>query len=525
MSSNRIQKMVIALLLTSSVALAQIDVTNGDWSAEYVTLRDTPEAELMVRVGSINNVGFGFWNDMNPFSAVDQWHHTYPWEPRPGAADGTDRIMLGSSYTGELPRDGYSRVWRADDDGAHTRPIVLEYDLAGLPVRNALLQIVIDDFQAINWGTQFTATLNGLDAPFIAEVINHVDQTGPVVQVISIEVPQRFLEEVASGSIALLFDELTGQGDGFAIDFVKLLINYSRTEYVSRVEGTVLGADGQPLAGANVRVLGTRNVVTTDEDGVFRAEVSAGMNAFRASYDGYTEGYTFKVTPSADTTRLDAIRLVPGESNPDTNFTYFADGGTWERASEWAAPELQQAVDLGLVPEPLLDKDMTMPITRAEFAAVVVRVYESLADVTTAPGTDPFEDTDDVEVLKAFSEDLAVGISDTEFRPDDLLDREQAATMLTRVVKKMSFEEWTFATDDQFRLEFDDVPALSDDDEISPWAKESVYFMLASGIITDLQDNAFSPRATTDRSEAMGLAGITREQALVLAARMVTRLQ
>lgn len=49
--------------------------------------------------------------------------------------------------------------------------------------------------------------------------------------------------------------------------------------------------------------------------------------------------------------------------------------------------------------------------------------------------------------------------------------------------------------------------------------------MLATGVITDLQDNAFSPRATTDRSEAMGLAGITREQALVLAARMVVRLR
>src|SRR5690606_41424956 len=56
------------------------------------------------------------------FSAVDQWNHTYPWEPREGAADGTDRIMLGSSYTGELARDGYSQVWRADDDAAHTRP-------------------------------------------------------------------------------------------------------------------------------------------------------------------------------------------------------------------------------------------------------------------------------------------------------------------------------------------------------------------------------------------------------------------
>lgn len=141
--------LVVALLgtLLSSVGLAQTDAANGDWSAEYITLRNTPEAEFMVRVGSITNVGFGFTDGMNPVSAEHQWSHGYPWQPREGAADGTDRIMLGTSFQGDW-RDGYSWVWTEEDDEAVTRPVVLEYDLEGTVVRNALLQIVIDDFQA-----------------------------------------------------------------------------------------------------------------------------------------------------------------------------------------------------------------------------------------------------------------------------------------------------------------------------------------------------------------------------------------
>ncbi|MFW6089968.1 MAG: hypothetical protein ACODAB_09455, partial [Gemmatimonadota bacterium] len=92
-------------------------------------------------------------------------------------------------------------------------------------------------------------------------MINHVDQTGPVVQVISVEVPASFLPDVASGSLSLFIDETTGLGDGFAIDFVKLLVNYTRTEYVSRVEGAVTDEANEPLVGATVRVLGTKNVL------------------------------------------------------------------------------------------------------------------------------------------------------------------------------------------------------------------------------------------------------------------------
>lgn len=515
----------LACFVLAPAAYANSDPDNGDWDAEFITLRDTSEAELMVRVGSINNVGFGFEDGMNPFTAKEQWSHTYPFKPGAGTADGTDRIMLGRSFTGENA-DGYSGFWAQNPEAATTRPITLEYDASGLTVRNALLQIVVDDFQAIRFGSHFVVTINGQDAPYIAEVLNHIDQSGPVVQLISVEIPDRVLPEVASGTLSLFIDESTGVGDGFAIDFVKLLVNYGRSKYVSRVEGKVVHDGGKPLANATVRVLGTRNVISTDEDGWFGAEVVSGLSAFRISKDGYAEQYAYVVAPAGDTVELPwLVWMEEGESSPDQNYAYFAAGDAWAYASEWASPELERAHEFKLIPARLVGQDLTLPINRAEFAAVVVTLYEALAGEAVLPGLhNPFTDSSDVDVLRAFSADLAVGISATEFAPGEYLNREQAATMLTRVVKKLSFPAWTYATDEQFSLEYPDILPFADDASISPWAKDSVYFMVANGIIEGEDDNAFSPRGVTTSSEARDLASTTREQALVLSLRMLERL-
>ena len=48
--------------------------------------------------------------------------------------------------------------------------------------------------------------------------------------------------------------------------------------------------------------------------------------------------------------------------------------------------------------------------------------------------------------------------------------------------------------------------------------------MAANGIINGIGDNVFAPRATTDAQAAIGYAQATREQALLIATRMVKNL-
>ena len=127
-------------------------------------------------------------------------------------------------------------------------------------------------------------------------------------------------------------------------------------------------------------------------------------------------------------------------------------------------------------------------------------------------------------MLKAYNLGIVNGYGGGLFGPNDNLNREQCATMLTRAFKKVTMPGWSLETDDQFTLNYTRPAPFADDNLISSWAKDSVYFMVANNIIKGMGDNKFAPRNTTSKEEAEGYATATREQALVIAVRMVKNL-
>ncbi len=253
--------------------------------------------------------------------------------------------------------------------------------------------------------------------------------------------------------------------------------------------------------------------------------------------DGIIYGYWLESPSYAPPADAGQIVFVMNEDGKGfTGWWRYGNSGTWalwstgtrneQETSDWASAEVAKADALGLIPDSLQGADLTKPITRAEFAAVCVKVYENLSGTAAIPAVNnPFTDTNDVEVLKAYNVGITTGTSATTFDPDTLLNREQAATMLTRVFKKVSLAGWTMQTDGQFTLEYTKPALFADDAKISDWAKDSVYFMAANGIINGTGNNNFSPRATTTEEQAQNYASATREQALAIAVRMVENLK
>lgn len=128
-----------------------------------------------------------------------------------------------------------------------------------------------------------------------------------------------------------------------------------------------------------------------------------------------------------------------------------------------------------------------------------------LANTQALPAVNnPFTDTKDIEVLKAYNVGITTGVSETEFAPSFLLNREQAATMLTRVFKRATVKGWTIETDKEFKLDYKKGQTFSDDEKISDWAKDSVYFMAANNIINGVGNNNFAPKNITSEEEAKG---------------------
>lgn len=212
------------------------------------------------------------------------------------------------------------------------------------------------------------------------------------------------------------------------------------------------------------------------------------------------------------------------DDNSNSSYPYICEWDGWSAANEWSTPELQEAADLGLIPDVLVGKDMTKTISRGEFAAVAVNLFEQMTGGKAVMSSEcDFQDISEDEnrnyILKAYNINAVQGLSDTEYAPLQPITREQLATMLCRVYKKAEWPEWTLETDDNFTINYSGVEKFADDADISDYAKPSVYFMVKYGVLTGMGNNLFAPKNVSSEQEAMGYANATREQAIVMSMR------
>jgi len=170
----------------------------------------------------------------------------------------------------------------------------------------------------------------------------------------------------------------------------------------------------------------------------------------------------------------------------------------WKNASPWATEDLTKAEDKGLIPDIFENQDLTKNITRKEFAYVAVKLYEKISGIKTISfDNNPFSDIKDKEVIKAYNIGITQGTSKTTFSPNDLITREQMATMLTRALNKAGVNT---------SLENKSINKFSDDSEIGKWYTDSVYFMASNDIIKGVGNNKFSPKGNATREEALSIS-------------------
>ncbi|NLP36655.1 MAG: S-layer homology domain-containing protein [Firmicutes bacterium] len=188
----------------------------------------------------------------------------------------------------------------------------------------------------------------------------------------------------------------------------------------------------------------------------------------------------------------------------------------WSTASDWATPELQKAAEAGLIPEILKNADMTKPITREEFAEVALLMYQKATGITDIPpaSPNPFTDTKNPQILKAYQLGIVKGTSATTFDPKKLINREQVAAMLVRTIKLIA-PNADYSTAG--------APTFTDQADISGWALDDCLYIAKLGIIKG-SNGKFMPRAVTQAQTAAGYANTSREQALAMSVRTVDKI-
>lgn len=266
---------------------------SGNWAAKTERTVGGPEADLLVRTGDINNLGFGWPQGFDPFSGKST-SHGYPWDPRPGAPEGTDRIMVGSAVTAKdfdtHQHDGYASY--AANKRALTMPSPVTLTMGELPAKidAVLFQMFLDDFQAPVWHSHFQVTLNGTRIPSFEAAVNSLEQTGPTGKLVSLKLLPEYWPLLRSGPVKLLIDDPTTHApDGYAIDFVRILVNPHPFKYGISLTGWVVDGDThKPIAGSTVTA--AISSASTDARGqCVLTNLPAGLATASAIAPGYDE--------------------------------------------------------------------------------------------------------------------------------------------------------------------------------------------------------------------------------------------
>ena len=169
----------------------------------------------------------------------------------------------------------------------------------------------------------------------------------------------------------------------------------------------------------------------------------------------------------------------------------------WEEAttvpapSEWAAKDVDFASAFGILEE---GKDYLYKenITREEFCELIYNLIVLTSDEITTPITDSFTDTKNDKILMLNGLGIINGKSATEFAPNDYLTREEAATIIVRMVNKVfpmaATEMW---------FEYDDI------NEVSKWASDSIQTISNLGFMNGVGNNRFAPKDTYTTEQAI----------------------
>ena len=236
-----------------------------------------------------------------------------------------------------------------------------------------------------------------------------------------------------------------------------------------------------------------------DPNDEFEAEKSYRVTVELYAKDGYTFAKDLKGT-------INGIKETKYVTMSNKNRIYVdvvmpeieeSEEYTWSKASEWAEPELKEASKQNLIPEIFDEANLTKNITRKEFAHTVVKMYEKITGQKAVPiAKNPFTDTKDKEVLKAYNIGITNGTSDTTFSPDALITREQMATMMTRALTKAGKDTSRPAS----------AKLFADDSEFSEYAKDSIYYMSSIEIIKGVGENKFNAKGNASREQALAIS-------------------
>ncbi|SEU28067.1 S-layer homology domain-containing protein [Paenibacillus sp. NFR01] len=177
-----------------------------------------------------------------------------------------------------------------------------------------------------------------------------------------------------------------------------------------------------------------------------------------------------------------------------------------DRVSAWAQDAYSKAKANGIVAMSSDSKYQT-PVNRYTFAKEALKVYENIAGKVSSTTASPFKDIQDSRITLAYELNLIKGTSATAFSPWKTVTRQEAATMLSKLVQILDERTQTASSGAGVS-----VTPFKDDSGIASWAKDAVYASVRLGLLNGIGNNKFQP-----------LDNLTLEQSYVILQNLLDR--
>ncbi|QGQ99291.1 hypothetical protein EHS13_32725 [Paenibacillus psychroresistens] len=217
-----------------------------------------------------------------------------------------------------------------------------------------------------------------------------------------------------------------------------------------------------------------------------------------ALYDPATGQFSF--VPAVFETQADKSTKVTFKRNGNSIYTVLSSTKTFDDVTNhWAKSDIELLASK-LVVNGVTDSSFAPNnnITRAEFAALLVRSLGLTLDASSAVFTDvKSSDWYAGAIGAAVKAKLVDGFEDHSFKPNATITREQMAVMVTRAITAAG------KTSDVTGKQSEILAKFQDNSLISTWAQVAVAQSVEANIISGMTGNTFVPSANATRAQAV----------------------
>ena len=166
--------------------------------------------------------------------------------------------------------------------------------------------------------------------------------------------------------------------------------------------------------------------------------------------------------------------------------------------SEWAEVDYDALTRCAIITEEVMSNNLKEGITRAEVCGMLANFYERLTWIKIIKKENPFVDTNDEDVIRAYSVGIVSGRGGKYFDPYGVVTREEFCIMMVNLLNKAG-KNCTVTREIIHEI----LNKYWDGNQVSSWAKEAVVANIHYGIMSGASPVYISPGSHTTREQAI----------------------